>query len=626
MAAGNPAAGLSLAAFTALIERGSRAELEGKTMGELTAVLLGSPEVVAPSPLLGRANIYLSTSDADLFLDVVDAMAEWQARQPADEYFYAFNALATDALAPFEKRRRDLSTTILDAGRVLLIMDLKASAAYDMCCVLEVSLAQELCISLEVAMAPRFLRDYLSLLPCDANAVMSMFCINIETVSTPDDEDSACVSSAISDGVGYPRVNQAIVHALQEWAVEQGRIKIASMDEDQRWLSPYIAGLANLLQSLGRLAEAEPLIRASVVVRRRRLGDEHRKTLSSVENLASLLHDQGKFAEAESLYHEALHSRQRTEGSESPRYLTTLFNYATLLWSRGRVDEAMPLFEEELATMRRVLGETHSDTLISMANMGQLLQEQNRLGDAEGLIRTTLAIRQRKLGADHSGTLASLTHLAKLLQAKKLFGEADLIFQRVLDVRRRTLGDGSMRTIAIIHSIGLLRRDQGDLGAALDLLGEAAERGREALGCRHPDVFRFMNDAACVLLARDRIGDALALLAEAAPGMQDALGRDHPDTRGVTTNWASALAALACSEESAAAIALLPPIPAEVERHPHALSSAPTSAVAASMRLPQVWSSKCGLCHAARLWMVYWCTEAGCSYAVCMRCYTAIKD
>lgn len=638
MASASTVRGLSLAGFEEFIAtNGSREAFEGKTMSDVTEAMLHATRSTsfasAPrfdSHHLGRPNVLVSYSGSAGLLDTVDAIGEWQARQPMDSYFYVFyvliaNLLGRDGHLPFEERKCQLSSTMLDAGRVLLVMDTKASAASDLWCVLEVALAQELCVSLEVAMAPRFVLDVVSLLSRDPNAVMSMFCINVEGASVPDAADAADIRRAISDGIDFLRVNQAMVCAMQEWTVTQGRIKLASMAEDERGLSPHIDGLAILLQGLGRSAEAEPLLRESLAVCRRRLGDDHDNTLASVENLASLLHDDGKLAEAELLSQEALNGRRRVHGSEHPRYLVSVFNYAKLLWSRGRLDEAMPMFEEELATSRRVLGETHRDTLVSMANMGRLLQEQKRFSEAEDLIRATLAIRQRELGADHSDTLVSLANLARLLQDKKLFSEAERMFQRVLDVRQRSLGDDHPLTLESMHSIGLLRRDQGDLVGALELLEETLERGRGALGSRHPDVLCYLTDAACVLLASDRTEKALVLLAEAAPSMQEVLGRDHLDARGAVVNWASALAALARPEESAAVIALLPPLPAEVVRHPHALSPAPTTAVAASIRLPPGWSNMCGLCHAARLGLVYGCTEADCSYAVCMRCHAALK-
>jgi hypothetical protein len=67
-----------------------------------------------------------------------------------------------------------------------------------------------------------------------------------------------------------------------------------------------INNLASLLQDQGKLAEAEPLLRVCLAVRRRVLGEDHPSTLMSIDNLASLLQDQGKLAEAEPLLRDCL--------------------------------------------------------------------------------------------------------------------------------------------------------------------------------------------------------------------------------------------------------------------------------------------------------------------------------
>lgn len=569
---------------------------------------------------LGRANVFLPVSNTDSFLDVFDTIREWQAQQPVEAYFYAL--FARDPSASFEERRRQLSSTMIDAGRVLLVMDMGASAASDLWCVFEVALAQELCVSLEVAMAPRFALEFLSALERDPMSLMSMFCIDVKDAATPDAADALCIKSVLSDGVGNLRVNQAIVSVMQEWAVVQGRSAIASLDhDDERGFISLANGLALLLQAFGRYAEAESLLRDALVIARRRLGDSHDNTLALIDNIANLLHMEGKLAEAEPLHREALDARRRLHGNEHPRFIVALFNYARLRWAQGRLDEAMPLFEEELATTPRVMGETHSDTLVSMANMGRLLQEQKKLGEAEELIRRTLLIRQRTLGDEHIDSLASLADLAWLLQEQKRFSEADAILRRVYDVRRRVLGEEHPSTLESFQSIALLRRDQGDLASALELMGNVIERGRETISSHHPAVLGCMNDAAYILLVLGRYDEALVLLAEAAPGMQEVLGRDHPDTRGVTANWAITLAALARPDESAVAEALLPPLPAELPQHPHALSSVSASGVAASARLPSGWCHKCSLCHANALAFVYCCSETGCDFVACVRCH-----
>lgn len=49
---------------------------------------------------------------------------------------------------------------------------------------------------------------------------------------------------------------------------------------------------------MGKLTEAEELMRDAVVARREVLGDKHKESFDSIESLGLLLQDQGKLTEA----------------------------------------------------------------------------------------------------------------------------------------------------------------------------------------------------------------------------------------------------------------------------------------------------------------------------------------
>ena len=69
--------------------------------------------------------------------------------------------------------------------------------------------------------------------------------------------------------------------------------------------------MATLLQTQGKLAEAEPLCREALAGERETLGDKHPRTLISIGNMAELLRTRGKLAEAEALFCEAYKGRSR---------------------------------------------------------------------------------------------------------------------------------------------------------------------------------------------------------------------------------------------------------------------------------------------------------------------------
>ena len=85
------------------------------------------------------------------------------------------------------------------------------------------------------------------------------------------------------------------------------------LDLDRRILGPdhrqTLAAMNNLglaVQSQGRLAEAEQLLREALATEERVYGPEHQDTVNNMENLADLLADEGHLADAEKLHRQAL--------------------------------------------------------------------------------------------------------------------------------------------------------------------------------------------------------------------------------------------------------------------------------------------------------------------------------
>ena len=93
-------------------------------------------------------------------------------------------------------------------------------------------------------------------------------------------------------------------------------------DKDERTLQG-ISIYGRFLMKIGRLDEAEPLMRETLEVQRATLGPKHPDTLGSMHNLAALLHAQGKLADSETLCKEALEGLCAALGPQHPHTLTT---------------------------------------------------------------------------------------------------------------------------------------------------------------------------------------------------------------------------------------------------------------------------------------------------------------
>ena len=93
----------------------------------------------------------------------------------------------------------------------------------------------------------------------------------------------------------------------------------------------------------GKYAEAEPLHRSALAIRRKALGEDHPDTATGYNNLAANLNAQGKYAEAEPLYRRALAIRLKALGEDHPDTATSYNNLAANLHAQGKYAEAEPL-------------------------------------------------------------------------------------------------------------------------------------------------------------------------------------------------------------------------------------------------------------------------------------------
>ena len=114
-----------------------------------------------------------------------------------------------------------------------------------------------------------------------------------------------------------------------------------------------MGSLAALLQTQGKLSEAEPLCRRALEGREQQLGARHPSTLTSVGNLAGLLEAQGKLAEAEPLCRRALEGCEQQLGAHHPDTLAAVHNLAGLLQAQGKLTEVEPL-RRRVASSREV--------------------------------------------------------------------------------------------------------------------------------------------------------------------------------------------------------------------------------------------------------------------------------
>ena len=140
--------------------------------------------------------------------------------------------------------------------------------------------------------------------------------------------------------------------------------------------------LAAAYLAAGRVAEAIPLFKRTLVARERLLGPDHPDTLTSQNNLAAVYQDAGRVGEAILLFELTLAARERLLGSGHRSTVNSRSNLAAAYMAAGRVAEAIPMFEQTLVARQRLLGPDHPDTLRSRDNLAAAYREVSNAASA----------------------------------------------------------------------------------------------------------------------------------------------------------------------------------------------------------------------------------------------------
>jgi CHAT domain-containing protein/tetratricopeptide (TPR) repeat protein len=140
--------------------------------------------------------------------------------------------------------------------------------------------------------------------------------------------------------------------------------------------------MALALDSQGKHAEAEAMLRKALAIKIAALGEAHPHTAASYDNLANALRSQGKHAEAEAMHRKALAIRIAALGEAHPNTAASYNNLANALWSQGKYAEAEAMHRKALAIYIGALGEAHPGTAEIYNGLAASIEAQSRPDEA----------------------------------------------------------------------------------------------------------------------------------------------------------------------------------------------------------------------------------------------------
>jgi tetratricopeptide (TPR) repeat protein len=236
----------------------------------------------------------------------------------------------------------------------------------------------------------------------------------------------------------------------------------------------YAAALNDLglmLRDHGDYDESEKLLKESLAMEERLVGDRHAQTALYLNNLAQVLQLKGNLEGAESTFRRALSIQRALLGDTHPDVANTLNNLAFVLSDEGDIRGALQAEGESLNIYRRLFPGDNPDVARTLNKLGYWYTEMRDYASAERVIQEALAMRHRLFGQSHPDIASSLLNVAILQVATQHYPEALVAARAAAEIYTSTASATSWKT-ALAESVG---------GAALTGMGNYAEAERQLL-------------------------------------------------------------------------------------------------------------------------------------------------
>lgn len=315
---------------------------------------------------------------------------------------------------------------------------------------------------------------------------------------------------------------------------------LAAYETLRRVLGAEHPDVANTANSMARLAwlrgdmeRAGQYLREAVRLWRQTFG-VHEHVALGLHNLGRLYHDQAAFAEAEPLYREALAMRRRVFGADSEPAVFTLAHVGRLLSDQGEFEAGVALLREATGVAETFGPEHEASASFVRHTLGSVLRLAGQHEESERIQREVVEAGRSRFGDEHPEVATLQLEHGNLLFELERTDEAYAAVTEALRVREHTLGVDHPESAFCFGALGRIARARGDVAEAERLFQLAVDRLANVAWRTHPFTITTLIHAADLAWARQDTARAEALLVDAAERFEHVRRRVRRGTRRAT--------------------------------------------------------------------------------------------
>jgi eukaryotic-like serine/threonine-protein kinase len=354
--------------------------------------------------------------------------------------------------------------------------------------------------------------------------------------------------------------------------IDRGVLQASALGNEPEVQADLYQTLGSMSQRLGRLDQADALLRKAIE-QRRSIGGANQDGIANARiALALVLADEGSANAAEQQARQALDeigNRQPKsnsllgnaewalgtimiqageqkqaigvldqackdiaagDGARSRHLARALGALADAEIFTGNYDAADTLNRRALDIDRAIYGEAHPQVAEDLGNLSQTQQTRDNYAEAEPLEREALAIMTHWYGPNHPETASKMTTLASTLLHEKKVGEAKDLLQRALLIQERVYGPQHPKVAYVLNSMGLVALYAKRFEEAEQDYRRIADIYRKAYGDGDYRVAVALDNLASVFQAERRYPECERALLDVVTRFAHALGADNIQT------------------------------------------------------------------------------------------------
>jgi tetratricopeptide (TPR) repeat protein len=245
---------------------------------------------------------------------------------------------------------------------------------------------------------------------------------------------------------------------------------------------PFSAPAPELIgREMGKLDEAEELVREALELDRRLFGETHANVDASLNNLGTILQLRGDFDAASDIFRRALAVNRAVYGEEHTAVAFSSNSVGHIYLMRGDAAGAVAFYREAHRLYLQLVGEHHPNTQTVALNLARALREAGMHAEAGRVYRTVLAGLDPDNPQHRTRLIGARVGLGRVLTLEGRFAEAQPLLELALEASLEQFGPDDWRTGEARLALGshLLAVRQTDRAGTL-LLEAHANLGRHA--------------------------------------------------------------------------------------------------------------------------------------------------